>query len=170
MQKFLINTSGFSKATASQIMLAALFCFMVMQPLFGWLSDKVGRKPLLLFAYGGGVLATWPLLSAIAGATSALAAFGLVMIALTFQSGYSAISGLFKAELFPAHIRALGVALPYALANSVFGGSAEYVALGFKKAGQESNFYVYVTVVLAVGLTTVLLMPDTRKTSTISDD
>jgi MHS family alpha-ketoglutarate permease-like MFS transporter len=170
MQKFLINTSGFSKATASEIMLAALFCFMLMQPLFGWISDRVGRKPLLLYAFGGGMLATWPLLSAIAGTTSALAAFGLIMIALTFQSGYSAISGLFKAEMFPAHIRALGVALPYAIANSVFGGSAEYVALAFKGAGHESNFYAYVSIVLAVGLLTVILMPDTRKASLITDD
>lgn len=170
MQKFLINTSGFSKATASEIMLAALFCFMLMQPLFGWISDRVGRKPLLLYAFGGGMLATWPLLSAIAGTTNALAAFALIMAALTFQSGYSAISGLFKAEMFPTHIRALGVALPYAIANSVFGGSAEYVALGFKKAGHESNFYAYVSIVLAVGLLTVILMPDTRKASLIAED
>jgi MHS family alpha-ketoglutarate permease-like MFS transporter len=170
MQKFLINTSGFSKAVASQTMLLALFCFMLMQPAFGWLSDRVGRKPLLLFAFGGGMIATWPILSAIAGTTNIWVAFGLIMIALTFQSGYSAISGLFKAELFPAHIRALGVALPYALANSIFGGSAEPVALGFKKAGHESWFYLYVTVMLAIGLVTVTLMPDTRKTSTITED
>ena len=170
MQKFLINTSGFSKAVASQTMLVALFCFMLMQPAFGWLSDRVGRKPLLLFAFGGGVIATWPILSAIAGTTNIWVAFGLIMVALTFQSGYSAISGLFKAELFPAHIRALGVALPYALANSIFGGSAEPVALGFKKAGHESYFYLYVTAILAVGLLTVVLMPDTRETSTITED
>lgn len=170
MQKFLINTSGFSKAVASQTMLLALFCFMLMQPAFGWLSDRVGRKPLLLFAFGGGMIATWPILSAIAGTTNIWVAFGLIMIALTFQSGYSSISGLFKAEMFPAHIRALGVALPYALANSIFGGSAEPIALGFKKAGHESHFYLYVTIVLAVGLLTVALMPDTRKTSTIKED
>lgn len=170
MQKFLINTSGFSKAVASQTMLLALFCFMLMQPAVGWLSDRVGRKPLLLFAFGGGMIATWPILSAIAGTTNIWVAFALIMIALTFQSGYSAISGLFKAELFPAHIRALGVALPYALANSIFGGSAEPVALGFKKAGHESWFYLYVTVILAVGLLTVIFMPDTRKTSTITED
>ena len=170
MQKFLINTSGFSKAVASQTMLLALFCFMLMQPAVGWLSDRIGRKPLLLFAFGGGMIATWPILSAIAGTTNIWVAFGLIMIALTFQSGYSAISGLFKAELFPAHIRALGVALPYALANSIFGGSAEPVALGFKKAGHESWFYLYVTIILAVGLLTVVFMPDTRKTSTITED
>ena len=170
MQKFLINTSGFSKATASEIMLAALFCFMLLQPLVGWLSDRIGRKPLLLFAFGGGMIATWPLLTAIAGTTSPFVAFGLIMIALVFQSGYSAISGLFKAEMFPAHIRALGVALPYAIANSIFGGSAEAVALSFKTAGHESNFYLYVTAILAVGLLTVILMPDTRRTSLIKED
>jgi len=170
MQKFLINTSGFSKQTASQIMVAALFVFMLMQPLFGWISDRIGRKPLLLFAFGGGMLATWPLMTAIAGTTNAYAAFGLIMIALTFQSGYSAISGLFKAEMFPAHIRALGVALPYAIANSIFGGSAEAVALRFKQLGNESHFYLYVSGILAVGLLTVILLPDTKKTSLIHED
>lgn len=170
MQKFLINTSGFSKETASQIMVVALFCFMLLQPLFGWLSDKVGRKPLLMFAYGGGMLATWPLLTAIAGTTNAFVAFGLIMIALIFQSGYSSISGLFKAEMFPAHIRALGVALPYALANSIFGGSAEAVALKFKADGAESNFYIYVSIILLVGFITVILLPDTKKTSLIEED
>jgi len=170
MQKFLINTSGFSKQTASQIMVVALFCFMLMQPLFGWLSDRIGRKPLLLFAFGGGMIATWPLMNAIAGATNAYMAFGLIMIALVFQSGYSSISGLFKAEMFPAHIRALGVALPYALANSIFGGSAEAVALKFKSDGHESHFYIYTSVILAVGLITVILLPDTKKTSLIHED
>jgi len=151
-------------------MLVALLGFMLLQPGFGWLSDLVGRKPLLLFAFGGGMIATWPLLNAIAGTTDALTAFGLIMIALVFQSGYSAISGLFKAEMFPAHIRALGVALPYAIANSVFGGSAESVALGFKAAGHESRFYLYVSVILAVGLLTVIFMPDTRKASLIKED
>src|SRR5260221_8816294 len=115
MQKFLVNPSGFSKTSASQIMAAALFGFMLLQPLFGRMSDKFGRKPMLAFAYAGGMVATWPLMTAIGNARGGILAFGLVMIALVFQSGYSSIAGVFKAEMFPAHVRALGVALPYAL-------------------------------------------------------
>jgi len=170
MQKFLVNTSGFSKSAATELMAWALLCFMLLQPLFGWLSDKVGRKPMLLFAYTGGMVATWPLMTAISGTNQAWAAFGLIMIALTIQSGYSSISGVFKAEMFPAHVRALGVALPYALANAVFGGTAEYVALWFKAAGMESGFYIYTSVILAVGLVVVILLPDPRRHSLITED
>ncbi len=171
MQKFLVNTSGFSKTTASQIAAASLLCFMLLQPLFGWMSDKLGRRPMLAFGLdAGGAIATWPLMTAIGSVSDAVLAFGLLMIALVFQSGYSSIAGVFKAEMFPAHIRALGVALPYAIANAVFGGSAEYVALWFKREGMESGFYFYTSAVLAVGLLVVLILPDPARHSLIEDN
>ena len=75
-----------------------------------------------------------------------------------------------KAELFPAHIRALGVALPYALANTIFGGTAEYVALRFKGWGIERAFYWYVAAMIGLSLITYLTMRDTRKHSLIVED
>lgn len=132
MQKFLVNTSGFSREAATEITAAALFVFMLVQPLAGWLSDKVGRKPLLISFGTLGVLMTYPLFRLLEQAQSSFSAFLLVLTALMIVTGYTAINAVVKAELFPAHIRALGVALPYALANAVFGGTAEYVALWFK--------------------------------------
>ncbi|MGB5147668.1 MAG: MFS transporter, partial [Porticoccaceae bacterium] len=162
MQKFLVNTSGFGKQTATLIMAAALAVFMLLQPLVGALSDRIGRRPLLI-AFGVlGTLATVPLLEALAQTRSGWVAFGLICGALVIASGYTAINAVVKAELFPTEVRALGVALPYALAVSVFGGSAEYVGLWFKTAGHESGFFWYVSGCIALSLLVYLWMPDTR--------
>jgi MHS family alpha-ketoglutarate permease-like MFS transporter len=170
MQKFLHNTSGFSKETATSISAASLVVFMVLQPVSGWMSDKFGRKPMLI---GFGVLGTAlsvPIFTRLSHTTDAFSAFVLVSCALAILSAYSAISAVVKAELFPAHVRALGVALPYALANSIFGGTAEYVALWLKQDGKESWFYIYVSACIAVSLLVYLTMPDTRDKSRILED
>ena len=67
-------------------------------------------------------------------------------------------------------MRTLGVALPYALANATFGGTAEYVALWFKSAGIESGFYIYASVIMGLGFLVVLTMRDTRHHSRIQED
>ncbi|MBC7666854.1 MAG: MFS transporter [Gemmatimonadaceae bacterium] len=170
MLKFLTNTTGFDKATAGAVNLATLFGFMLLQPLFGWLSDRLGRKTMLVFAFGVGALIAWPVFTLTAKAASPLIAFALIMTALVVQSGYTSISAVVKAELFPTHVRALGVALPYALGNAAFGGTAEYVALWFKREGMESGFYLYVSAIMAVGLVVALLLRDTGKHSLILED
>ena len=167
MQKFMVNTAGFSKDAATLISTAALFVFMLLQPVVGAFSDRIGRRPLLL-AFGVlGTLATVPLLTILGGTHDAWMAFGLIMAGLTIVSGYTSINAVVKAELFPAHVRALGVGLPYALTVAIFGGSAEYVALWLKGAGHESLFYWYVTACIAVSLAIYAVMPDTKKSSQI---
>ena len=86
-----------------------------------------------------GVLLTVPIFTALERVRDPIAAFALVFAALLIVTGYTSINAVVKAELFPAHIRALGVALPYALANTIFGGTAEYVALWFKDAGDRAR-------------------------------
>lgn len=170
MQKFLVNTSGFSRDHSNLITTAALACFVLMQPLSGALSDRFGRRALLL-AFGiGGVAMTWPVLSTLAETREPLTAFLLVLGSLAVVSGYTSVSAIVKAEMFPTEIRALGVALPYAIANALFGGTAEFIALSFKQAGFEPGFYIYVTVVIGMSLVTYLIMPDTRRTSRILED
>ena len=170
MQKFLVNTSGFSREVATAISAASLFLFMLLQPAAGALSDRVGRKPLMI-AFGiGGLLFTWPIFLALETADNAATALLLVCGALLLVTGYTSINAVVKAELFPAHIRTLGVALPYALANALFGGTAEYVALWFKDAGMERGFYIYVSALIGLSLIVYLRMRDTRKHSLIVED
>jgi MHS family alpha-ketoglutarate permease-like MFS transporter len=160
MQKYLVNTAGMHAKTASTVMTGALFAYMVMQPLFGALSDRIGRrKSMLLFAFFA-VLGTVPLLRALASVTSPVAAFVLITIALAIVSFYTSISGLIKAEMFPPEVRAIGVGLSYAVGNAIFGGSAEYVALWLKQAGSESLFYWYVTAMCALAGIVSLRMRD----------
>jgi MHS family alpha-ketoglutarate permease-like MFS transporter len=163
MQKYLVNTAGMDSRTASGVMTAVLFVYMLLQPVFGALSDKVGRRNFLIGFGLLGALTTVPLLSAIGGTTDPYAAFALILAALAIVSLYTSISGLVKAELFPTEVRALGVGLSYAIANAVFGGSAEYVALWLKSTGHESWFFWYVTAFAALVFLVALTMPDPRR-------
>ncbi|MBP1133636.1 MULTISPECIES: MFS family transporter [Serratia] len=145
MQKYLVNTSGMDAKLASGIMTAALFIYMLLQPLVGALSDKIGRRSSMLIFASFATLLTVPILLTLKNVTNPYAAFGLIVLALFIVSFYTSISGLLKAEMFPPEVRALGVGLSYAVANAMFGGSAEYVALSLKSFGAENAFFWYVS-------------------------
>lgn len=170
MQKFLVNTMQMSKQEATLLSFSTLFIFACLQPLFGALSDKIGRKPLLI-AFGIlGTVATVPLLTILSHTTSTLQTFLLLMAALVIVSGYTSINAVVKAELFPAQIRALGVGLPYALTVAIFGGTAEYIALWLKDIGHESFYYWYITACIFISLLVYLSMSDTKTNSSLDRD
>ena len=167
MQKFLANTVGLSKDQATLVSGATLLLFAILQPIVGGLSYRIGRRPILI-AFGVlGTLFTVPIMTGISQTTSVWTAFFLIMAALVIVSGYTSINAVVKAELFPAEVRALGVGLPYALTVSIFGGTAEYIALWLKQAGHESLFYWYVTGTIFISLMVYVFMRDTRKHSRI---
>jgi MHS family alpha-ketoglutarate permease-like MFS transporter len=170
LQKFLANTSGFDKATASQLMTVALAIMLLLQPIAGRLSDKFGRRPLMIFFGVCGTLFTYPIFVTLADTRSVGQAFALVMAALVMVTGYTSINAIVKAELFPADIRALGVALPFAIANTIFGGTAEYIALWLKNIGHEEWFYIYISLLCAAYLVAVLRMRETKDHSLILED
>ena len=170
MPKFLVNSVGLGRDTATLISTISLFLYLCLQPLVGALSDRIGRRPVLIGFGVLGTLLTVPILNALLATKDAVTAFLLVMAALVIVSGYTAINAVVKAELFPAGVRALGVALPYAVAVSLFGGTAEYIGLWFKDAGHETWFFWYVTVCIAGSLLVYTFMPDTQATSRIDRD
>ncbi|SIO45875.1 MFS transporter [Chitinophaga niabensis] len=165
MQKFLVNTVKLSKEHSTIISFSLMLIYACLQPAFGWLSDKVGRKPLLVGFGVLGTLLTVPILTAVSETTSAWSAFFLILMALLIVSGYTSINAVVKAELFPAEVRALGVGLPYALTVAIFGGTAEYLALYFKNIGHEPWYYWYVTGCIFVSLLVYITAKDSRKDS-----
>ena len=162
MQKYLVLTVGMTKPAATLLMTGVLVIYMLQQPVMGLLADRIGRRNNILIFGGLATLLTVPILTALSAVHSTGAAFLLVLAGLTINSFYTSISGLFKAELFPVHVRALGVSLAYGIGNALFGGTAENVALFFKQAGHESGFYWYVTGVCALSFVAALRMRDTR--------
>lgn len=167
MQKFLVNTVGLTKDQSTMLTFFSLLIFALLQPLFGALSDRVGRRPLLISFGVLGTVFTYPLLTTLSHTTSMLGAFALLMAALIIVSGYTSINAVVKAELFPVEVRALGVGLPYSLTVAIFGGTAEYLALWTKNMGHENYYYWYVTVCIFISLIVYVRMQDTKHTSLI---
>jgi MHS family alpha-ketoglutarate permease-like MFS transporter len=170
MQKFLKLSVGLSATQTTWISAGALLFALLLQPVYGALSDRIGRRPMLI-AFGVlGSIFTTPLLTAIGNTRDAWSAFALICLAWLIVALYTSINAVVKAELFPAAIRVTGVALPYAVTVSIFGGSAEYVALWFKAQGHESWFYWYASAAIFVSLVVYVTMPETKETSRIDGD
>lgn len=167
LQKFMVNTVGLPKETVSWINFVALLVFVVLQPIAGMLSDRIGRRPLLMTFGILGTLFTVPMFLMMEQTKSPMVAFLLMLTGLVIVTGYTSINAIVKAELFPTEIRALGVGFPYAITVAVFGGTAEFVALGLKNIGSESLFYYYVAGCIALSLITYWRMGESSKQSRI---
>jgi MHS family alpha-ketoglutarate permease-like MFS transporter len=167
MQKFLKLSVGLSDNQTTLVSAATLIFALCLQPIYGALSDRIGRKPLLIWFGLMGTVFTIPLLQTLQATSSALWAFLLIAAAWLIVAGYTSINAVVKAELFPTKVRATGVGLPFAITTSIFGGPVESIALWFKSIGHEVWFSYYLSSVIAVSLIVSVMTRDTKRYSAI---
>ena len=165
MQTFVRLSAGFSEDQTTLVIFGTLVFATFLQPIYGAISDKIGRKPLLIFFGIAGTISTVPILTTLKQAKTPFAAFLLICAAWIFVAGYTSINAIVKAELFPTNVRALGVGLPYAITVSLFGGTAPAVALYFKSLGHEDWFYYYLSGMIFLSLLIYSTMRDTKHES-----
>lgn len=165
MQTFVKLSVGLTENQTTLVIFGSLLFASILQPIYGALSDRIGRKPLLIFFGVAGTLATAPILFTLQTAKTPLQAMLLICAAWIFVAGYTSINAIVKAELFPTNVRAMGVGVPYALTVSLFGGTAPAVALWFKTQGHEHWFYYYLSGIIFLSLFVYTTMRDTKHAS-----
>lgn len=159
--KTYLTNLGMDGKTVGYIMTFALFVYMCAQPVFGSISDRIGRRSSMLAFSLLSAIFIYPIMAI--GMPNYIDSPIIITLLLIFMmmilSFYTSISGLVKAEMFPPHVRALGVGFSYAVGNAIFGGSAPSVALQFKAAGIENTFFIYVIVMLIICFLCSLALP-----------
>ena len=165
MQTFVKLSVGLTEDQTTMVIFGSLVFATILQPIYGAISDRIGRKPVLIFFGIVGTLATVPILTELKASKSPWMAFILICAAWIFVAGYTSINAVVKAELFPTKIRAMGVGLPYSITVSIFGGTAPAVALYFKSLGHEEWFYYYLSGIIFLSLLIYATMRDTKHES-----
>lgn len=156
-ETFLAADGASGELTATGLVLAAFVLLMLLQPVGGALSDRIGRKPLLITFGALGMLTTGALLLTTARVSTPPVVFAILVLAFAILTCYLSVNGIAKAEVFPAEIRALGVGFGYSVANSLFGGTAP-VLYHATAAHDGLGFIVYLTALIAVTFCAALWM------------
>ena len=156
---FMIGSAGIDSGVSNNIMLVALFILMIIQPLFGYLGDKIGHRNFLLIFAVLALIGIYPLFMLLKGTSNVYIAFFIILALFVILSFYTSVAGIFKAKLFPEHVRALGTGFGYAIPNAMFGGSAPWVALQFKNANMENGFFIYLACMMLLVLVVTIILP-----------
>lgn len=157
LSTWLKENSHVSASVALLLNSFAIFFMMLVTPLAGALSDRVGRKPLLVFGTAGMAIFAWPLFW--------LMTYPHIAAILAGQCGFGfflacfGASPAFMVEAFPKHVRCSGLSIGYNLALSIFGGTAPMVAVYLTKATGDPlapSFYLAPAAAVSLAMATMI--------------
>lgn len=158
--QYAISSRGVDPTGALWAGLLANLVFIAALPLWGALSDRIGRKPVLLISLGGLIVAIFPL-NAIVGESPVQLGIAMALALVLIAAAASIVPAVY-AELFPTHIRTVGVGVPYSVAVAAFGGTAPYLQTWLGETVGTAWFNGYVVLMLLISLAVVVSLPETR--------
>lgn len=155
-------TLGMDPGAALWAGAGGIVIFIAALPMWGRLSDRIGRKPVLAISLLGTAALYFPMQRLMSDQPWTL--FVATASVLIFLAGTMAILPAVFAELFPTHIRTVGTAVPYSIAVALFGGTAPYLQTWF---GAQLElpwlFSLYSVILLLISAATaIFLLPETK--------
>jgi MFS transporter, MHS family, alpha-ketoglutarate permease len=159
MPVYAIRHAGAHPEDAFAASTVTIAIFMITQPLFGALSDRIGRRPQLIVFALGYLLFLYPVIRSIGpsfGSMLLVECFGMLLYGL-----YTAIAPAVMAELFPTEVRGVGIGAAYNLVVALLGGTTPYLMTAAQTHQREGWFIAYVCVGALIGLVTFWRMPET---------
>ncbi|OQM79920.1 MFS transporter [Rhodococcus sp. 66b] len=158
---YAISVHGVDPSGAMWAGAAANVVFIIMLPVWGTVSDRIGRRPVLIFSGIMMITLLFPLTSIIRGQAWQL--FVAMAIALVFMAGTVSIGPAVFSEMFPTRMRAGGIGLPTSLAVAIFGGTTPYLQAFFADKGIPGVFNWYAIVLMAISVATVIFfLPESK--------
>ena len=153
---YLSEEAGMKASRALQIDTIAMCAFLVTIPFAGWLSDRIGRKPVLLIASAGMLFFSWPLLEAVRHASWAWTLAGEFGFAILIGFGFGA-NGSFIVEITRSKLRCSTISVAYNFCLALFGGTAPLVATWLISQTHDDMTPAYYMMGMALATTAVLL-------------
>jgi MFS transporter, MHS family, alpha-ketoglutarate permease len=157
---YAINFKHMNAQDALWALMIGCLVYIIVQPPWGALSDKIGRKPNLMIGVVAGALLAFPLVRLIQGEFWQLTV--AISLSMAVLAAWTAIAPAVYAELFPTRIRATGTAIPYSLTVAIFGGTAPYIQSWLANQGLMDVFAGYLVLLNVLSAVTIFFMPETR--------
>jgi len=158
---FAAQQLGIAQGTALGINSAAAAVRIALTPPMGALSDRIGRKPMVLTTTVGFLVLSYPLFVWLTASSSLVALAGVQLVAAVLMAIFSGPGPALLCELFPLSVRTTGLSIGYNLVTAIFGGFAPFIGTWLvRETGQKVAPSYFVVACAAVSLIAILFVRD----------